>query len=295
MIRRAAFALLALVVSLPASGQVDFERVDTFVSSRGVQVPATFVYPRAAGGARFPLVVMAHGHGGSRHENGAFDRVAESLARRGVAAIAVDFPGCGDSSEPFTGNNLTNMIADVLAARDYAVRQPQVDAGRVGLFGWSMGGRIAMMLADRNDEFDAIATWAPAAQPGAGSMIGFLGGPEAFEAARAQAARDGYFPFTTRWGQDQQLGERFFTDMQNSAPLEPLAKFTGALLVLYGDRDDVVLPEVAESAVAAARQAVKVVRYVVKGADHGLGVFSDEPNYTDQAVNETVGFLVDHL
>lgn len=289
--------IASLILVLPAFAAVaepgDFESTDVIVGSRGVDVPATFVVPTAAG--RVPLVVMAHGHGGSRNETGAFGQLAAALAGRRIASIRMDFPGCGDSSEPFTENNLTNMLADILASRDLAVRDPRIDSARVGLFGWSMGGRLVLMLSDRNDEFAAIATWAPAANPGAGSMTDFLGGPEAFAAAKATAARDGYFAFTTRWGQDQQLGERFFIDMEQSDPLEHVRQFRGSLHVLYGDRDDVVLPEVAELAVANARSAVEVVRYVVRGADHGLGVFSDEPHFTDEAVRETADFLAGSL
>ena len=287
--------LLAIVASTSYAADYEFVSVDTFVESRGVQVPVTWTYPKGEQGQKFPLVVMAHGHGGSRKEAGSFDRVANGLAAHGFATIRMDFPGCGDSNEPFTQNNLGNMLADILASRDFAVAQSQVDRGRVGLFGWSMGGRLVLMLSDRNDEFDAIATWAPSASPGAGSMIDFLGGPEAFVASKARAEAEGYVPFTTRWGQDQQLGLKFFTDMEESRPLDQVKHFEGSLFVLYGDRDDVVLPEVAESVVSAATNAVEVVRYTVKGADHGLGVFSNEPGYTDQAVNQTIGFFAGRL
>jgi dienelactone hydrolase len=286
-----------LLITTGQSVAADFEHVavDSFVESRGVQVPVTWTYPTGDDGQRFPLVVMAHGHGGSRKESGSFDRVANDLAARGVATIRMDFPGCGDSSESFANNNLGNMLADILASRDYAVSQPQVDAERVGLFGWSMGGRLVLMLSDRNDEFDAVATWAPAVTPGAGSMVEFLGGPDAYAASKAAAKSDGYAPFTTRWGQEQKLGLNFFTDMESSRPLDQLRQFEGSLFVLYGDKDDVVLPEVAETAVSAATNSVEVLRYIVRDADHGLGVFSNEPQYTDQAVSKTVDFLADRL
>ena len=98
-----------------------------------------------------------------------------------------------------------------------------------------------------------------------------------------------------RRGQDQELGYRFFTDMEQSAPLESVTAFEGPLLVLYGDRDDVVLPEVSDALVEAAVNSEVVVRYVIQGADHGLGVFSDEPHYTKEAVDTTVSFLATHL
>ena len=293
-------AILASFLFLVAAAQstaadFDYVAVDSFVESRGVQVPVTWTYPTGADGQQFPLVVMAHGHGGSRKESGSFDRVANDLAARGVATIRMDFPGCGDSTESFANNNLGNMLADIIASRDYAVSQPQVDADRVGLFGWSMGGRLVLMLSDRNDEFGAVATWAPAVTPGAGSMVEFLGGPDAYAASRATAESDGFVPFTTRWGQEQKLGLNFFTDMESSKPLDHVKQFAGSLFVLYGDKDDVVLPAVAESAVSAATNSVEVLRYIVRGADHGLGVFSDEPHYTDQAVSHTVDFLADRL
>ncbi|MDX1404941.1 MAG: alpha/beta fold hydrolase [Woeseiaceae bacterium] len=291
------FALGALASCEPAHqpDAPEFLSIDTTVESRGVAVPVTYVHPLAEGDETFPLVVIAHGHGGSRNESGAFRWVAEELAARGVASIRMDFPGCGDSSESFANNNLSNMLKDIEASRDYAVRQPNIDPDRVGLFGWSMGGRLAILAAEQDDTYKAIATWAPAAQDGASSMVNFLGGPDAYQAFKARAERDGSVPFTTRWGQDQELGYRFFTDMEQSAPLESVTAFEGPLLVLYGDRDDVVLPEVSDALVEAAVNSEVVVRYVIQGADHGLGVFSDEPHYTKEAVDTTVSFLATHL
>lgn len=293
------FSILILAACQPTEQQsaatYEYASLDTTVMSRGVAVPVTYVHPVATGGELFPLVVIAHGHGGSRNETGSFTRVAEELAARGVASIRMDFPGCGDSTESFANNNLGNMLKDMQASRDYAVAQPQVDNGRVGLFGWSMGGRLAILAAAEDASYRIIATWAPAAVNGAGSMMNFFGGRAAFDDFKARAARDGSVPFTTRWGQDQELGLQFFTDMEESAPLDAVQNFEGPLLVLYGDLDDVVLPEVSESLIKAAVNSPEVVRHIIKGADHGLGVFSDEPALTQEAVTATVEFLAARL
>jgi len=290
-----ALGILFLAACTPEPAAYEFASIDTTVMSRGVGVPVTYVHPVATGDELFPLVVMAHGHGGSRNETGSFIMVAEALAARGVASIRMDFPGCGDSTESFANNNLGNMLKDIEASRDYAVEQPQVDSSRVGLFGWSMGGRLVILAAAQDDSYRIIATWAPAATKGAGSMVKFLGGPDAYEDHKARAARDGSVPFTTIWGQDQELGLKFFTDMEESTPLDVVRNFEGPLLVLYGDLDDVVLPQVSESLIEAAVNSSEVVRHVVKGADHGLGVFSDEPALTQEAVATTVEFLASRL
>lgn len=296
-------AVLLVVVLLAACGAADepeaarfaYQSTDTLIPSRDVSIPVTFVSPVSTNGDVFPLVVMVHGHGGTRHENGAFEDVAKRLAENGIASVRMDFPGCGDSTEPFTENNIGNMLADVLASRDFAIGQPGIDKQRVALFGFSLGGRLVLLLGDRNDEFKAIATWTPAASNGAGSMIDFLGGEVAYANYRKRADDDGFVSFTTQWGQDQQLGRQWFKDMENSRPLEAIAEFRGPILVLYGDRDDVVLPEVSEAVIAAAVNSREVVRHVVEGADHGLGIFSGEDALTENAISTTVRFLSERL
>jgi len=138
-------SMLLLAACGPGGPTYEFASLETTVSSRGVAVPATYVHPVAEGDEKFPLVVLAHGHGGTRHEAGGFTSLAEELATRGIASIRMDFPGCGDSVESFANNNLTNMLTDIRASRDYALLQPNIDRDRVGIHGFSMGGRLALM------------------------------------------------------------------------------------------------------------------------------------------------------
>jgi len=273
----------------------EFQSIDSTVSSRGVAVPVTYVHPLMAEGESFPLVVMLHGHGGTRNEAGGYTRVAEGLATRGIASIRMDFPGCGDSAESFVNNNLSNMLLDIQASGDYARSQPQVDSNRVGLLGYSMGGRLALLHASSEGSYKAIAAWTPEARDGADNMISFVGGTEAWKALKTSAAREGFALFTTRWGQDQKLGVKFFTDMEESRPLDVVGNIKVPLLVLYGDLDDVVHPRVSESVIAGAINSPEVVRHIVKGADHGLGLYSDEFSLSEDAVQTTVEFLSQRL
>jgi len=292
-----AMSIVFLAACQPAAERSAYEyaSIDTTVMSRNVAVPVTYVHPLAPGDDKFPLVVIAHGFGGSRNETGAFITVAQELAERGVASIRMDFPGSGDSTESFANNNLSNMLKDMQASRNYAVAQPQVDRDRVGLFGWSMGGRLVILAAAQDDSYKAIATWAPAATNGNDSMVNSFGGREAYDDYKARAVRDGSVPFATFWGLELELGLKFFTDMEQSMALDAARDFEGPLLVLYGDLDDVVLPEVSEALIKGAVSSSEVVRHVVKGADHGLGVFSDEPALTQEAVSTTVEFLAARL
>ena len=42
--------------------------------------------------------------------------LAQELAAQGIATVRLDFPGCGDSTEPFTAYTLSNMADDVESA-----------------------------------------------------------------------------------------------------------------------------------------------------------------------------------
>lgn len=293
VLRNAAISVVCLAAwqLAAAANTADFVSVDTTVSSRGVAVPVSFVYPVGVQDEAYPLVVMAHGHGGTRNEAGAFVSIAAGLAARGIASIRMDFPGCGDSAEPFTENNLGNMLQDIQASRGFAIAQERIDKDRVGLLGFSMGGHLALLLASPDEGYKVIATWAPAIAAGVDSAVELLGGPAAYAELRSRAVAEGSTPFTTSWGQRQQLGLRWFTDLEESRPLQSIRQFRGPLLVLYGELDEVVSPRLSEAVIAAATGSVEVVRYVVEGAGHGLGLYSEAPHLTAEAVDVTVEFL----
>jgi len=264
---------------------------EQWIVSRDTKIPITLTLPKPAQSAP-PLVVMLHGHGGTGDEAGGFTQLAEKLANAGVASVRMDFPGCGDSTEPFRNNRLSTMLADARATRDHVLDNYEIDATRLALMGFSMGGRLAITLAHEDPRFHTLALWAPAGAPGTSGLVKFLGGAEALAAAKSRAKAEGFTPFTTSWGQKQELSAGWFDDMEKSRPQELIAKYKGAVFVLYGDKDTVVLPTTAEAVVSAASQSYFARSFVIVDADHGLGLFSNEPELTRVAVTQTVEAIV---
>lgn len=288
--------LIIFVALVCAACQPDIAFVvsRTTISSRGIDIPATFVHPESQFDAKVPLVVMAHGHGGTRDEAGAFVSVAQALAEQGIASIRVDFSGCGESTEPFTENVLTNMLADIRASREYAVSFPWVDAERVGILGYSMGGRLAL-LATGEEDYSAVVLWAPAAGDGIESMMDFLGGEDAYALLRARAEESGYAVLETPWGATQHLSLKWFTDMESSEPQSAAGKYDGALLVLYGNDDEAVAPRFGQAVVASATRSSPLVEHIVDGGSHGLGFYDDHDEMAAEVVSRTTTFLKDNL
>lgn len=284
MYRKRLSALIALLLVLAISCFAVAE--DITYESRGVQVPATVVLPEGDG--PFPLVVLAHGHGGSRDENIGFGAIADVLQAKGIASIRMDFPGCGESTESFQLNTLTNMKQDVLSAVSYATENYPIDASKVGIFGYSMGGRIALsLLAEDAYDFAAAAFLAPANSTD--DLKNLFGGMEAWDIMKDDAETNGLTFFETIYGQTQELSTAWFTDLEaNDNPAQVAAeKFDGPSLVIYAADDEAVSPSVSE----AVAQAMSAEMIDATGDGHSYGFYSDKTEVLDTVANGTADFF----
>ncbi|WP_449394159.1 alpha/beta hydrolase family protein [Devosia riboflavina] len=169
-----------------------------------------------------------------------------------------------------------------------------VDEDRLGILGYSMGGRIALTVGAGSDNpYKAIGLLAPSADWGQEMMVGFLGGQAEYDRLYAESGGDkGYAEFTTQWGQVQQLSRQWFDDMIASKPLELAGSFKGPMIVVHGDKDVVVPAAVNEAVIAAYPEASLVV---VPEADHGYGFYSDQPDVTTLVDTTFADFFAESL
>lgn len=287
-----ALAFSGCATAPEASAPYAFSATDVSVPSRGVMVPAILTLPEASG--KVPLVVMAHGHGGSKEEAGGFTAIAEALAREGIASIRMDFPGCGASAEPFTANTVSAMLADFEAARAYAVANAPVDRKRVGAFGYSMGGRVAVLSTEKAS-YRALALLAPVANDGSGAMYDFMGGQPAYRALAEKAAAEGHVVFTTMFGQVQDLSAAWFADNEAARGIRAISSYAGPVLYVRGTEDTIISQAVIDESAAAATKSSGVRRVSVAGADHGYGFYGGDPRLKADTVEAVVSFLAETL
>ncbi|MCC5887970.1 MAG: alpha/beta fold hydrolase [Gammaproteobacteria bacterium] len=291
---RSAWPLLALLLCAACTASAPAPTsLDTTLESRGVAVPVTWTLPATS--TPVPLVLLLHGHGGTRHEAGGFTRLADKLAAAGVASLRMDFAGAGDSSEPFSQNSLSTMAADLEAATAWALASGRIDGDRVAVVAFSMGGRVAAMATDAGADYRAMVLWAADMTDGPGHFVDRLGGPEAYAAMQTEAEANGYAPFTTFWGQHQQLGAAFFQDLNAARSLTALSRYPGALLFIHGSADAVIPHEISAAALAAATSARTSSLHLIDGADHGFGLFSDPDPYSAELLTVTLDFLLEQL
>lgn len=117
---------------------------------------ATLTLPSGAG--PFAAVAMVHGAGPRTRDE--FDIFTAYLALNGIAVLADDKRGVGESRAVYPGDDASAANIDLLAGdaqREVALLAtlPQVDRSRIGLFGDSQAGWISPLAAAR----DARVHW----------------------------------------------------------------------------------------------------------------------------------------
>ena len=267
--------------SVSEVAEYKIERHSVLIPTRASTIPATVVIPVTNG--QFPLVVMAHGHGGSKDENGGYKNIAEELAKHGIATVRMDFSGSGESTESFQLNTLSNMIDDVDLSIEYLLANYPIDQNSIGIFGYSMGGRVALSMAtDGAHDFDGMVLLAPAVD--GNTMVEFLGGQDAWDGFYETALANGYADFTTVYGAKQELSLEWFDDLSAFNPLDRASEYKGEALVIYGEDDFVVSSAVSKAAAAG----LGADTLDVTGDTHSYSFYSDSPKIRTAIIDGTV-------
>ncbi|MFG2077756.1 alpha/beta fold hydrolase [Nonomuraea maritima] len=136
--------------------------VDGPAGDQRVELDATFFPP--PGGGKAPVVLLAHGFGGSKQS---MRDQAVRLAQEGYAVLTWSARGFGRSTGQIALNSPDYEVKDVQQLIDWLAKRPEVQldaAGdpRVGIAGGSYGGAIALMTAAFDQRVDAIVpqiTW----------------------------------------------------------------------------------------------------------------------------------------
>nr|MDP9121173.1 S9 family peptidase [Acidobacteriota bacterium] len=119
--------------------------------------------PAVEPGKRYPMIVSVHG-GPANCAKPGWPSLAGALASQGFFVLMPNPRGSYGLGEAFTRGNVKDFgygdMRDILGGVEEAVRAAPVDKDRVGLFGWSYGGYIAMWAVTQTDRFRAVVAGA---------------------------------------------------------------------------------------------------------------------------------------
>ena len=221
-------------------------------------------------GSKLPLVIMAHGFGGTHGNVRAY---AEAVSRKGFLCYCLDFCGGGNGSRSdgsTTEMSIFTEREDLTAVVGQLKSLPEVDSSRIILMGESQGGMVSAITASQMpDDILCLALFYPA------FCI-----PD--DAKRRYPTPDDIPASSSLWG--TQLGRTYYEDLYDFDVYTEIAKFNKPVLLLHGNRDNIVDISYSQRASETYQQ---VEYHVLQGAGHGFSGSSQT-----QAINYLQDWLV---
>ena len=140
----------------------------TFTTERGDTLGGYIVRPAGFDPARrYPCLLTQYSGPGSQTVQNRWKLDWEDvLAQRGYVVVATDGRGTGYRGEAFKKSTYGQLgrleVEDQLSTARYMAAQPWIDAERIGIYGWSYGGFMALSCACKGDGlFKAAVAVAP--------------------------------------------------------------------------------------------------------------------------------------
>ncbi len=146
----ARFGTASAVIEGKPAARVRVRQLEVQFRSGAARLAGTLSIPPGAG--RHAAAVFVHGSGPTQRAY--LPDLTALLLRHGVAVLAFDKRGIGQSTGAYPGESPTagaidTLARDAAAAARFLAAQPEIDAGRVGLTGHSQAGWIAPLAASR--------------------------------------------------------------------------------------------------------------------------------------------------
>ena len=199
----------------------------------------------------YPLAVFSHGLGSNYRE---LEHYGPILAEEGIACFLFDFCGGGPESISdgfFDEMSVKTEIEDLHTVLTEVKKLPFIRQEKIFLMGESQGGYVsACVAAERPEDVAGLILWYPA----------FVIEENAKERAGLPApARYDFFGL--------RLGERYIRDALEIRICRKIADYRKPVLIIHGDRDDMV-------PLSSSRKAVQIYKSaelkVIPGGGHGF-------------------------
>ena len=224
---------------------------ELIIKAEGKEIYGKIYKPKDEG--KYPAVILSHGYNGC---NADFVTDCKYFARNGYVAYAFDFSGGSTRSKSkgvSTDMTIFTEKEDLLVVFDYIKKLDIVDKEKIFLFGGSQGGLVTALAAEElKSEVKAMMLYYPA------FCI-----PDNW---RGNYPTVESIPATVDfWG--LKLGGNFFKSIREFYTFDNIGAFDKDVLIIHGDKDEIVPLSYSERAERHYKNAKLVV---LPGEGHGF-------------------------
>ncbi|MAS37311.1 MAG: alpha/beta hydrolase [Anaerolineaceae bacterium] len=228
-----------------------------------------------------PAVLMLHGFASYKDEVGEmYKRLAGALAERGIASLRLDFRGWGESEGGMENSTVQGMVEDAATGYAYLAGMESVDASKIGVIGFSLGGRIAIVSASQNPEwYQSMVLWST----GGNIPPDFLG-QDNVDVANAEDQ----ITIDLGW-REVTLGAGFFESLTAYDVETEYLNYSNAVMIVAGSEDpgpNDYLSWYLENAQGSLRAA-----YMIENGDHIYAVLTEDQTMADEVITTTADWF----
>ena len=213
------------------------------------------------------IVIMFHGFTGNKTEHaGHFRNFSRILFNNDVSSMRVDFFGNGESDGEFKDFTFDTLIDDSEQIIQYA--KTNFSNKSIVLLGYSMGGAVTAMMAVKHPEIENIILWSPA-----GNILEHI--KKHFETLPKNKLGNVIL------GSSFELSKEMYDSVSKYNTYEGFNKYEGEILVIQGEKDLVVKPEVSKKYVDLAKNSTYIM---VPNAGHGYDKIEERDTLYDESL-----------
>ncbi|MBI5631376.1 MAG: alpha/beta hydrolase [Elusimicrobia bacterium] len=212
---------------------------------KGVKMVGVLNWLESSKNQKLPAVLFLHGFPGAEKNTD----IQRELLKHGIASFSLHFRGAWGSEGLFSFGDLAFQAK---AGLKFLRGQDFVDARRLAVFGFSMGGWTAISLGSLEPGLRGVAAVAP------------VGGPEMVTSDTRRKIAHLCQPLRVKSADF--LHRDFIAAVHRWDPARSAAKLRCPLLLIHGEADEMVALAVSRRIFAAAHEPKKLVK--VPGARH---------------------------
>ncbi len=223
------------------------------------------------------VVIMFHGFTGCQPgPHFIFHKLSRKLNKENISALRFDFLGSGESDGEFEDMTFLGEVEDAQDILDFAIG---LGYKNIVILGLSLGGAVASYLAGlRGKELEGVILW---------SAVGD------FSVFTPQYDTEEIKKNLEKYGKidigGHYLGKAFLEQTKEITLYDKIEKFKGSVLIIHGDKDEVVPVEQAYEYKKVLGD--RAYLGIIKGADHTYNTKAWEEEVMDLSISFLTGTL----